>query len=596
MKRVLISLLMFVIGGIILGAMILAHKIGIDHNVQWGRGRIIGAVAGIIILISALIISVYFDHLVAWRQKLWIIVKNYRPQSYFAHHRTKLIFFSAGFVAIIILIIYIWIISVGTWTNWPKTSDYRGYFDQLGTAFGHGELYIQTKPASELLLLSNPYDPFARKAIPQPDTWNIWDLSLYNGKLYLYWGPIPALIIAVVKPFLSVEISDQYLVFAFIVCLFFFQSLLLIKIWSDYFSHLPVWTVLITIFLGGLINPIPWMLSQPRIYEAAIICGQFFFIAGIYFAYLALSKPSPSKALLAMSGFSLACAVGSRAFLLIPILFLAFMIILWLCTKKYRLQKITAERLLTITAFGLPLIIGGILLGWYNWARFGSIFEFGFRYQITMLDLNKYQNDIFSLAYIPINLYVYFFNPPELINNFPFIKPGRAGDSSFLYNHLPALYTTEHVTGPVYALPFIAFGLIAILTFRSSRLLRKLSEGDAQPQTELYRWFLISLIGSLPFAFSSLLLFFYAAQRYLEDVIPLTFLIATLGFWQGYSLLSKDLFRRIVYSLIAIVLICISIVASLLLSFSADVTRIKSTNPALLTNLILFFLRIKKLL
>lgn len=593
MKRFLISVLMFVTGGIILGTMIFAYRIGLDHNAQWGRGRIIGAVVGILILISALIISVYFDHLAAWRLKLCVNIKNNGTQNHFAHHRTRLIYLLAGLVAIIILIIYVWFISVGTWTNWPKTSDYRGYFDQLGTAFDHGKLYIQAKPASELLLLSNPYDPFTRKQIPQADTWNIWDLSLYNGRLYLYWGPVPALIVAVIKPFLAVEISDQYLVFAFILCLFFFQSLLLIKIWSDFFSHLPAWTVLITLFLGGLISPIPWMLSQPRIYEAAIVCGQLFFIAGIYFAYVALSKPTPSKALLAMSGFSWACAVGSRAFLLIPIIFLAFMIILWLCTNAYRLQKITLERFLTVIAFGLPLIISGILLGWYNWARFGSIFEFGFRYQITMLDLNKYQNDIFSLVYVPVNLYVYFFNPPEFINNFPFIKPARAGESSILYSHLPVLYTTEHITGPVYALPFIAFGIIAILTVRSSWLPRKLSEGDAKPQPELYRWFLASLIGSLPFAFSSLLLFFYAAQRYLEDVIPLTFLIATLGFWQGYSLLNKDLFRRVIYSLIAIVLICISIVLSLLLSFSADVARIKSTNPALLSNLILFFLKIK---
>ena len=595
MKRIVISLLTFIIGGVILGVMVFANKIGIDHNAHWGRGRTIGASAGILIMIFALIISLYFDHITAWIQKTLDIIKTQLPRNYLANHRMKLIYGSAGFIGIIILIICVWFISVGTWTNWPKTQDYRGYFDQLGTAFDQGKLYIQTQPDAALLSLSNPYDPIARKQISQADTWNIWDLSLYNGKLYLYWGPVPALIIAIIKPFLSTEISDQYLVFGFILGLFIFQSLLIIKLWADFFSHLPAWTILIIIFLGGLINPIPWMLSQPRIYEAAIACGQFFFIAGIYFAYAALSKPSPSKPLLTMSGISWACAVGSRAFLLIPIVFLVFMTLFWLCAKNYRFQKITMQTLLAIIAFGLPLLIGGVLLGWYNWARFGSIFEFGFRYQITMIDLNKYNNDIFSLAYIPINLYVYFLNPPDLINIFPFIKPARAGESSILYNHLPANYAAEHITGPVYALPFLAFGAVVLLTIGSKRLLEKRSEGHTESKTEFYSWFLFSLIGSLPFALSSLLLFFYAAQRYLEDIIPLTFLIATLGFWQGYSLLNKNLLRRYTYSFTAIILIGTSIISSILLSFSADVTRIRSTNPALLTNLILFFLKLKKL-
>ncbi|MFZ1043809.1 MAG: hypothetical protein WAN58_21110 [Anaerolineales bacterium] len=592
MKRVLISLITFAVGGIILGVMVFANQIGIDHNVQWGKGRIIGALAGILFIVFALIIFLYFDHLSAWIK----IIKTPRLWNYLAHHRMELIYSSAGLVGIIVLIIYVWFISVGTWTNWPRTHDYKGYFDQLGTAFDQGKLYIQMKPAPELLSLSDPYDPLVRKQIPRSDTLDIFDLSLYKGRLYLYWGPVPALIIAIIKPFFSVEVSDQYLVFAFALCLFLFQSLLIIKIWSDFFHQLPGWTLLIMVFLGGLINPIPWMLSQPRTYETAIVCGQLFFIAGIYFAYSALSKLFPSKPQLAMSGFSWACAVGSRAILLIPIAFLVFMIILLLFTKKYHLKKINLEGLLSVIALGLPLVIGGILLGWYNWARFGSVFELGFRYQITMLNINKYNNGIFSLAYLPANLYVYFLNPPNLIAIFPFIKPAMAGESSILYSHLPENYVTEHITGPIFALPFIVFGVVATVTMGSERLSEKLSNESTGTQPKLYKWVLLSLIGSFAIALLSMLLYFYASQRFLEDIMPLAFLISTLGFWQGYSLLNKNLFHRIAYSLLVVILVCISIISSFLLSFSADITRIRSTNPALLINLILFCLKIKRIL
>ncbi|MGA7606889.1 MAG: hypothetical protein WCA79_13290, partial [Anaerolineales bacterium] len=59
---------------------------------------------------------------------------------------------------------------------------------------------------------------------------------------------------------------------------------------------------------------------------------------------------------------------------------------------------------------------------------------------------------------------------------------------------------------------------------------------------------------------------------------------------------AQNLFHRIAYSLLVVILVCISIISSFLLSFSADITRIRSTNPALLINLILFCLKIKRIL
>ncbi len=239
MKRVLISFITFAVGGIVLGVMVFANQIDIDHNIQWGVHRIFGASIGALIIIFAVIITLYFEHIPALIQTALAVVRNYQLRDYLESCRKTLIYLSASFIGIVVLIIYIWFISVGTWTNWPRTHDYKGYFDQLGIAFDHGKLYIQMKPAPELLSLSDPYDPSVRKQIPRSDTLDIFDLSLYNRRLYLYWGPVPALIIAMIKPFFSIEISDQYLVFSFTLCLFLFQSLLIIQIWSDFFHQLP---------------------------------------------------------------------------------------------------------------------------------------------------------------------------------------------------------------------------------------------------------------------------------------------------------------------------------------------------------------------
>ena len=108
----------------------------------------------------------------------------------------------------------------------------------------------------------------------------------------------------------------------------------------------------------------------------------------------------------------------------------------------------------------LPVGFSGAGLGWYNWARFGSIFEFGYRYQLTLLVLPKHYGEIFSLAYFIPNLYNYFLNPFVAGATFPFIKP-QAGQT-YLGTGItfPKIYYSEDVTGLVYTLPIMILAVI----------------------------------------------------------------------------------------------------------------------------------------
>ena len=86
----------------------------------------------------------------------------------------------AVFFALPVILFYVWLISVGLWTRWPATTN---YYDQLASAFQHGQLYLEQQPDPRLSQLSNPYDPEIRSGISTP-----LDISFYNGKFYLYWG------------------------------------------------------------------------------------------------------------------------------------------------------------------------------------------------------------------------------------------------------------------------------------------------------------------------------------------------------------------------------------------------------------------------
>ena len=117
---------------------------------------------------------------------------------------------------ILVLTVYTWLISVGTWTRWPTRWN---SYDSLATSFRHGQLDLQMAPDAALLALPDPYDPAARTGVPSPQ-----DVSLYRGRFYLYFGPVPALIVLVVKTVIDGLIGDQILVFAFVSGIFLIQA------------------------------------------------------------------------------------------------------------------------------------------------------------------------------------------------------------------------------------------------------------------------------------------------------------------------------------------------------------------------------------
>src|SRR6202142_1830101 len=112
------------------------------------------------------------------------------------------IYWLTALSALLVVVIYIFFISVGTWTKWPATTD---FYAQLAKAFDQGQVSLLTKPDPSILALQNPYqDDALRKQTTYP-----WDVSLFNGKYYIYWGPAPAIVMAIVGLFHPIKAGDQ---------------------------------------------------------------------------------------------------------------------------------------------------------------------------------------------------------------------------------------------------------------------------------------------------------------------------------------------------------------------------------------------------
>jgi hypothetical protein len=375
------------IGGATIGAAFFAEALGLDNNPGWGRGRIAILVFGIFIIVGSSLYSLYWNKLSTVFDK----IRSFTSQNIAGLLKLSRNYWFIFPVLIFVILVYIWFASSGSWINWVSPTR---YYADLANGFKQGKLHLLTRPGTELLHLSNPYDPLSRGGVNAPV-----DYSLYNGKFYLYWGPVPALILAILSPFIHGRVGDLYLVFGFVCGIFLCELLLAVTIWDRYFRDLPKWILALSILMLGLTAPWTYaLINEPngRIYEAAISGAQFFLLGSFLISVVAFKRAVPSSLSLAITGLLWALAIGTRLTMVLPIAFLMFMI-------AYQIWKNTRPSLSTFTkemiSLSLPLLLCCICLGWYNWARFGSVTETGFSYALAGVNLQKYHSELFSPIY-----------------------------------------------------------------------------------------------------------------------------------------------------------------------------------------------------
>lgn len=536
-----IPILLFADGLVSVCFAIFAHTLGMDPTPDWGRSRLFLFLLGMALIITALVL---------FKQRT----------SFTSAETTKTVVLFAHLWAFI-FIIYTWYITFGTFTEWRASTH---YYSLLADAFGKGQLHVDVEPGAALLAAADPYNSEGRPAFDD----DVWDLSLYKGKLYLYWGPVPAVLMTPVQLVLKTRLADMYPVFFFLCGLLIFNSLIIVKIWRKFFTDIPAWNIIVSIFVVGLVLPIPWSLSIPDVYEAAIGAGQFFLIGGIYFIILAFEN-EVKKRYLFLAGLFWACSVGSRAINVIPILFLIALTAFWFWKDQPKNWMTFAAALLT------PLAAGALLLGAYNWARFDSPLEFGLRYQITIYNLNRDMPLAFQADYLPYNIGAYILQPFDFITSFPFIRP--IGYSAMLQSRgitEPKLYAAGNVTG---ILAFAPFLVLAILPFLKKRVSSPFS---AQPLT------IYLLGGSFLISFTSLLLYYYGQMRFLVDVISQITLLAIFGYW---LILRRSHYKKTMLHF-SNFLILVTLIASLLLAVTSESGRMPKLNPALMDKINTFFI------
>jgi hypothetical protein len=268
---------------------------------------------------------------------------------------------------------YAFVVTAGTFGVLGWNSD---FYDALAEGFRAGHLYLKTVPAPELLARANPY---AYSSDKDWDAW-LWDASLYNGHFYIYWGPVPALLLWGIKAALGYAgtIHDQWLVLFFSLMRLYAGSALIMAFARAHNPTLPRWALYLALLVFGLASPTPFFLARPLVYEASIASGQGFLCLGLYLAYCGLQKRRDQTRWFVAAGSCLGCALASRASLIItaPLVVAATA---FCAARPYSWRKLLGA----LCSIGTPVAISLALYALYNQLRFDAFYEFGLKYQLT---------------------------------------------------------------------------------------------------------------------------------------------------------------------------------------------------------------------
>lgn len=328
-------------------------------------------------------------------------------------------------------------------------NDYSGsdsfiqVFDALQN--DRADLNIQADPALEKLV--NVYD---RREREESGADYKWDFAYKDGKYYSYFGIGP--VVAYYNPYHwltgklpTVEMAVQFFGIWAILFLCMAMRALVQLFMPD--ANLLMFLCMMPVSVGTA--GIYYLLNTSGSYNIPLASGLCFLMLCIWLGVSACltNQFRLRSACLIGSGAVLAMCAACRpgmavgAAILIP-LFLGIL------RRKNEPLKM---RLTSAAVFTVPLIIGIIGILHYNDLRFGSPFDFGAKYQLTVSDIHA---NHLSIRMLPSTLLFYFFEQTCPLNTFPYFEVQYFD----IFNYGKHVYTAPSVGA--FAYPMLALGTL----------------------------------------------------------------------------------------------------------------------------------------
>ena len=448
------------------------------------------------------------------------------------------------FAMMVIVALQIAVLFFTAATSVDKENPPTDYYQDLAVQLLKGHLEMSETPPAELETLDNPYDISQREGLIYS-----WDMTYYDGKYYFYYGAVPAVLVYIPYYLITNANLPTYLaVFIFgagaAVALFGIIATLVKK----YFPKTPFVLMMMSYLLVVNSSLIVDLLRRPKFYEVMEMSGLFFVTAGLFFWLNSVRSKTIEGSIVqkkyihkgcAMAGsLCMALAVGCRPSLLF-VSFLAFPIFGTYVYREFGLERIIKPRtsqtklnfslqnILDFVLFCIPYVVVGVILMIYNAKRYGSPFDFGVNYQLTMLQTTEFKITDFQKLFE--EGLVYLFHSPTLSMKFPYIAEGYVQN----YTHMGKVAIITGMIGVVYN--FILFFLP--FAGKTKKFLPKKMETEDRKVVSRLPIYLI-VIGAVQLAL--VILKGGVVRRYMVDFMWLWLVAAIIIFYVIDEYAKKD--------------------------------------------------------
>lgn len=424
---------------------------------------------------------------------------------------------------------YVWLATGGTYRFNSSTVPYH---ELLADAFLAGQLHLLIQPSPELLALENPYDEL------QSAPYSFSGASYYQGRYYLYFGPVPGLIHAGWKYVFgwSAEESAVQLLstgggaFMFLLLARRLRDIAFPGL-SDYWV-----AVVASCYAFGGVNL--YLLARVLGHHETLTVAGFFVVSGLYFWLRGLEGRRMANMHLLLGGILLGCAFASRHNMIgFPLVCGLVMVARWL-PRRHEWRSAGP-----VLAYGIgPLAIVFLHMA-YNYARFGSPFDVGVNYVLTGVPLNLDSNvlGVVSFSYALSNLYTYTLLSPEWSPFFPFFR-------SVPPTRLPGWFFDAPILPVPLVAPLVLFAPFSVMLLRNVRW-----------RENVVAWFILGVAGGLIIPTATTIFNIAAIGRYLQDTLPAATALGVLGLWWLRAVVRRSM-GRVIVGIGGAVLLVLSIV------------------------------------
>ena len=325
-------------------------------------------------------------------------------------------------------------------------------YKELAHELAKGQVYLPDEPSKELMEASNPYDTIylQAKGIEYKA-----DYAYYKGKYYVYFGIVPEALLYLPCYVLTGKDLPNY------AASFIFYSLYVLGtfgffglLWEKYFKKANFGTYLLTSSFASLMGNVIYIVFTADIYSVPIMAGLAFTMLGLFFWMLGLrnrnGKNSSRIVCYAIGSLCMALVSGCRPQMLLYSLFGIPLFWKEIFTDRKLFSKAGLGQ--TIALFS-PYIFIAILVMYYNYARFGSVFDFGATYSLTNNDMNLRG---ISGSRMLMGLGTFLFAVPGFRGVYPFLQ-----SSSMDFSYMGRV-VTEYLFGGMIASNVLMWCLVLI--------------------------------------------------------------------------------------------------------------------------------------